>query len=113
MDSLEQMEVQLSNVLRAGVMVSACFLILGLALMVITGDTSCPNGVLDIKWFLWGDPFLAPSHVLFLGFLVLIATPVLRIMASIAIYLKAKDWPFVALTTLVLLTLLVSFTLGI
>ena len=28
MDSLEQMEVQLSNVLRAGVMVSACFLIL-------------------------------------------------------------------------------------
>ena len=113
MDSLEKMEVLLSNVLRAGVMVSACLLILGLALTVITGDTSCPNGVLDMKWFLWGDPFLAPSHVLFLGFLVLIVTPVLRITAYIDIYVMDKDWPFVTLTTLVLLTLFVSFTLGI
>ena len=113
MDSLEQMEVVLSNVLRVGVMLSAFFLILGLVLTIVTGNTSCPNGVVNIRWYLWGDPFLAPSHVLFLGFFILIATPVLRIMASIAIYLKAKDWPFAVLTTLVLLTLLVSFTIGI
>jgi uncharacterized membrane protein len=107
------MEVLLSRVLRAGVMLSACLMSLGLALMVVTGDTSCPTGGVDTTWFLWGDPFFAPSHVLFLGFLVLIATPVLRIMASIVIYLKTKDWSFVVLTTMVLLTLLVSFTLGI
>jgi uncharacterized membrane protein len=68
---------------------------------------------MDIDWLIRGDPFFAPSHILFLGFLTLIATPVLRIAASIYVYTKLHDNAFTIITTIVLFVLMVSFTLGI
>ena len=107
------MEGLLSNILRKGVLLSGCLILLGLTMTVVTGDTTCPNGDMSLAWLVWGDPFLEPSHILFIGFLTLIATPVLRIAASILIYVKARDTPFAAITTIVLLILVVSFTLGV
>ena len=110
-NSIPQMKETVSQVLRGGVLLSAILVLLGLVLMLSTGDTSCPFGVPDLNWFIWGDPFFAPSHILFLGFTVLIATPVLNILASIHIFLKERDLLFAAITTLVFLILLVSFVL--
>lgn len=113
MTSVERMEVLLSSVLKVGVILCAVLILLGLTILVATGDTTYPQGVMDIGWLIWGDPFLSPSHIIFLGFLTLIATPVLRIAASIVVYLKMHDRPFATITTLVLIILIVSFTLGI
>jgi len=107
------MERIVSYVLRTGVVISSALVVVGLALLSLTGDTSCPNGVVDLRWIILGDPFLAPSHVLFLGFMVLISTPVLRIIASILVYLRTRDVSFVTITVTVLLILAMSFTLGI
>jgi uncharacterized membrane protein len=113
MSSLKRMEALVSGILRAGVLLSAALILLGLTMMVATGDTSCPNGNMDPAWLINGDPFFAPSHILFLGFLVLISTPVLRIAASIYVYVKIHDNAFTTITTIVLFVLVVSFTLGI
>jgi uncharacterized membrane protein len=93
------MEALVSNILRAGVLMS--------------GALIRPNGNMNLDWLIMGDPFFAPSHILFLGFLTLIATPVLRIVASIYVYTKLHDNAFTTITTIVLFVLAVSFTLGI
>lgn len=111
--SIEKMEEVLSSVLRVGVQLSAALIIIGLGMMVATGNTSCPFGVADLGWLIWGSPFLAPSHIFFLGFAVLIATPVFRVMASILIYMKTSDRPFATITALVLLILIASFIWGV
>ena len=113
MSSLKRMEGLVSDILRVGVLLSAALILLGLAMMVVTGDTSCPNGSMDPAWLINGDPFFSPSHILFLGFLVLITTPVLRIAASIYVYVNIHDNAFTTITTIVLFVLVVSFTLGI
>ncbi len=113
MSSVKRMEALVSTILRAGVLMSGALILFGLTLTIVTGDTSYPNGNMDLNWLIRGDPFFAPSHILFLGFLTLIATPVLRIVAPIYVYMKLQDKTFTAITIIVLLVLVVSFTLGI
>ncbi|MEO8201131.1 MAG: DUF1634 domain-containing protein [Gemmatimonadota bacterium] len=60
------------------------------------------RGVLDLR----GEAIIA------LGLLVLIATPVVRVAVSILTFVEEKDRTYVAITTTVLLLLLLSFVLG-
>jgi uncharacterized membrane protein len=55
---------------------------------------------------------LRPSGFLALGLLVLIATPILRVIGSIGAFVYAHDWRFAGVTALVLVVLLVSLVLG-
>ena len=112
-DSVRRMEGMLSLLLRVGVFLSGAIVLIGLAIMAATGDTSCSRGVLDLRWMLLGDPFLEPSHVIFLGFITLIATPVIRIAASVAMFYRARDRAFAVITATVLLILVISFVLGV
>jgi len=112
-DSVRRMEETLSLLLKMGVLLSGTLVLLGLAVMAATGDTSCPYGVLGLRWMLLGDPFLEPSHVIFLGFTTLIATPVIRIIASAAMFYRARDRAFAVITATVLLILVISFVLGV
>jgi uncharacterized membrane protein len=100
-------------VLRGGVLFSAALIIIGMVLMWITGDTSNPFCVIKPGWMIWGNPFLEPSHVLFLGFAVLIITPMLRVAVSMFIYLKTHDLQLAAITIIVFLILILSMTFGI
>jgi len=53
------------------------------------------------------------SHALILpGLLLLIATPILRVIVSVVAFTLEKEWAFVGITTVVLLLLFLSFTLG-
>jgi uncharacterized membrane protein len=113
MDRVHFLELLVSRLLRTGVMVSGLLMVMGLGLLWVTGDASCPVGVLSVNWVLFGDPFLEPSHVLFLGFFILIGTPLLRIVASATAHLLERDLVFALLNVSVLLILAVSFVLGI
>ena len=58
--------------------------------------------------------FLAPTHrltgiVLTAGLLVLLLTPVARVVVSVMGYLRDRDWPFVLYTGIVLVLLIGSF----
>lgn len=111
--NVRQLELFVSNVLRVGVMVSGALILFGLGLYFSTGDVSCPTGIASIQWILYGAPFFAPSHILFLGFLVLVITPLLRVVASTIAYAIEGDWVYTAITGFVLTVLIIGMVLGL
>jgi len=111
--NVRQLELFVSNVLRIGVVVSGILILTGLGLYLWTGDISCPYGIPTLKWILWGDPFFMPSHILFLGFITLVLTPLCRVAASVIAYTYERDWIFAAITGLVLTVLVTGMVLGL
>ena len=110
---VKELELFVSNILRAGVMISGVLIIIGLGLFIATGDTCYPNGEATLEWIIYGDPSLSPSHILFLGFLTLVITPLLRVAASVLAYGAEKDWTYVAITGFVLTILVIGMVLGL
>jgi uncharacterized membrane protein len=85
---LERLEVVLGRVLLAGVLVSSACLAVGL-----------------IMWMAGGYP-IAANRVLAAGLIVLMATPILRVVVSLVEYLRMRDWLFAATTIVVLAVLM-------
>jgi uncharacterized membrane protein len=113
MKSNNRLEFFVSILLRIGVVISGLMMVFGLVLFWLTGDASCPTGLLTLDWIIWGDPFLMPSHVIFLGFLILVMTPILPVATSILVNLRSEDWLFTVITSTVLIILIFSMSLGI
>ena len=111
--NVKDLELFVSSVLRVGVLVSGILIVIGLGLFIITGDSGYPNGDASLEWIINGDPFLSPSHILFMGFLVLVITPLLRVGASVLAYAFEKDWTYVAITGFVLSILVIGMVLGL
>jgi uncharacterized membrane protein len=112
-----QMNRTISFVLRGGVLLSAGLLILGALLYFVrvlwggapANPLSFPHTPGDvISGLAHGDPLA----ILALGLIVLLLTPVARVLISIFAFARERDWLYVGITTLVLLILLVSFLLG-
>ena len=55
-----------------------------------------------------GAPAAIAGVLLQIGIVVLLATPVARVIVSLAEYASERDWAFVALTGIVLLELMAS-----
>ena len=87
--STSRLEGVISIVLRMGVVTSSVCLGVGLALSLI------------------GAGELSPL-MLNVGVIVLLATPVVRVLVSIAEYVSERDWGFVMLTAVVLAELAAS-----
>jgi uncharacterized membrane protein len=111
--NVRQLELFISNVLRIGVVVSGALIISGLTLYLATGDVCYPNGEATLSWIINGDPFFAPSHILFIGFLTLVATPLLRVAVSVLVYVVERDWIYTAITGFVLTILIIGMVLGL
>jgi len=87
---MTQMERLIGTVLRAGVTISSVCLAVGLALSLIGATGTIANVLLQI------------------GIVVLLATPVARVLVSIVEYAQQRDWKFTLLTAIVLMELLAS-----
>jgi uncharacterized membrane protein len=83
-----QIEERIGLILKAGVAVSTACLAGGLLLGLALGDTTLVRLVLNI------------------GLVLLLATPVARVAASVIEYARARDWRFVVLTAVVLAELI-------
>jgi uncharacterized membrane protein len=77
-------------VLRVGVMASSACLAAGLVLVLFNGEGG------------------AAGILLHTGIVVLLATPVARVVVSTVQYATARDWTFAALTVIVLVELMAS-----
>jgi len=84
------LERTVGTVLRAGVIASSVCLAVGLALSLFTG-----GGVVT-------------GILLNTGIVVLLATPVVRVIVSTVQYVSERDWAFATLTFIVLLELAAS-----
>jgi len=76
-------------VLRAGVVISSTCLAIGLLLYLANGGALA-------------------TFLLNAGIVVLLATPLARVVVSTVQYVSQRDWPFAALTFIVLLELVAS-----
>jgi uncharacterized membrane protein len=94
-DSLGRLEHHLGRLLILGVVVSAALLTAGLALWL-----AHPDGV-------------AATSLLTTGLVVLMATPIMRVLVSFAEYLRMRDWFFVATTIVVLAELAVTVVVAL
>lgn len=91
-EQLHQLEEKIVAILRLGVIISAVLLSLGLAL-----------GLLK----------LAPAtSVMKAGLVILLLTPIFRVVATFFAYIWAKDWVYVLISAIVLTILAAGFLLG-
>ena len=119
-DTLQPIEIIISFILRGGVLLSGGIILLGTLLyfLRVGGVTATPASLKAMVFpHTPGDVFAGLAHgdpesVIMLGLMVLIATPVSRIAVSIVAFALEKDWRYVAITTVVLLILIISFLLG-
>ncbi|HVB26165.1 MAG TPA: TSUP family transporter [Ktedonobacteraceae bacterium] len=103
--------------LQVGVIISAAVILLGLILLPFRPGGFSAQRLLTFPQNLgavWsGLLTLQPQAVITLGLLLLIATPVMRVAVSTAVFLVEKDRKFVIITLLVLAILLFSlFVVG-
>jgi uncharacterized membrane protein len=113
-------------ILRGGVYTSAVILVLGLVLFliqspagrsvvteVLRSSTVRPDIPTSFGAVGQGLRNFNASSIIELGVLVLLATPVIRVAASIFLFLFEADWLYTVLTSVVLVLLLISiFLLG-
>jgi uncharacterized membrane protein len=107
----------MGSLLRVGVFVSACLVVLGGILFFIQHN----GEVFDYTIFKGEPARFREVHLIIsealkfrgrdmiqLGILVLIATPVARVIFSFIGFLIEKDWIYVSITTIVLIILSLS-----
>ena len=117
-------------ILRVGVAASAVCVLLGVVVLFITGDTGYGGTISSLSHLtrytsgaqgrfptapgdvISGLAQFKPYAIIALGLLLLILTPVIRVAASIVIFLLERDYAYVVITAFVLLILIVSFLLG-
>jgi uncharacterized membrane protein len=130
---ISRMELLISYVLRAGVLLSAAVILLGVVRLAVTQDTGyapilqhhlpailafhqgAGPGYFPTSPSAVGREALAgkPYAIIELGMLLLIATPVVRVALSVVFFLAQKDWLYVGVTVFVLAVLLVSLVVGV
>ena len=98
----------ISRVLRLGVWVSACLMIIGLLLATISPSAVVPLstnpslGNLAERMF---STTVDPVTLMFAGLVMLMLTPVLRVMTAIFGFAVERDWRFVVVSSIVMLML--------
>ena len=85
-----KLERLIGTVLRVGVLASSACLAIGLLLFLATGGNALSSFLLNA------------------GIVVLLATPVARVIVSTIQYVSERDWAFAMLTFVVLLELVAS-----
>jgi uncharacterized membrane protein len=112
-DVMRMVRKSAALIFSSGVRISAVLIVLGLAMTITTKDTSNPYGVLEWDKLLSGDVSISPSFVLFLGFMVLVATPILNVSSAAYLFFRDRDDSLAIITTFVLMVLIVSLTLNV
>ena len=93
-------------VLRAGMILSVCIMVLGLAIYILfPAQSSTAVSIQQLPTeILEGNG----QAILLVGILVLIATPLARVLTALAVFIIDRDLKFIAICALVLFVLLLA-----
>jgi len=97
--------------LLTGVYVSAAILSAGLLIMFLQAETR-PNDPPSIAQMFRGAGRLRGVCLVYLGLLLLAATPILRVIAMVGVYVRRREWFMVVVSAVVLALLTVGLVLG-
>ena len=91
--AIDRLELRVGRLLEAGVRLAAACLGIGLAL-----------------WFVLGDG--RPANLLMTtGLVVLMVTPLARVVAALVTYVRLRDWVFATTTVMVFVVLIAAWLL--
>jgi uncharacterized membrane protein len=93
-ESLDRLEQRLGVLLKTGVLSSAACLAFGL-----------------IAWFAVGQTAVSAA-ALTVGLMLLMATPIMRVVVSLVAYLRMRDWFFVGTTVTVFILLAITVVIA-
>lgn len=101
-----------ARILFAGVILSSALLAFGLAIDLVHPIHSGPFHPAEIVTIPAGIAHADAAAFIHLGVLVLMSTPMLRVIVLAFEFARDREWAFVAITLGVLFLLIVSFVLG-
>jgi uncharacterized membrane protein len=109
----KKLERLVSRTLKAGLAASSALMVLGFVLAVFAPPWSEARWQLD---WLRTQPLVAllaqPAFALTLGILILMLTPVLRVLMTLMTFVIERDWRYVAISATVLLVLAISIVIA-
>ncbi len=117
----ERVEQMVGNLLRAGVLIAAAVTIAGgIAFMIHHGalvpDHSVfrgqPEMLSTLTGVISGALALQPAAIVQLGIVLLIATPVARVLLTLVAFAVQRDWMYVLISAIVLALLGYSLIVG-
>ncbi|AKX93114.1 DUF1634 domain-containing protein [Neomoorella thermoacetica] len=100
-----------SRVLLAGVLTSVVLMLLGMGLLALNPGLAQAN-VLPVSQVLKLIPHFHPMALIDLGLLVLLLTPLARVIITGLGFALEGDWLFAAIALLVLVVLVISLAVG-
>jgi uncharacterized membrane protein len=104
---VEDLNRLIYHILRAGVLVSVAILLFGFVLAGVTGHAISDETVRPRELAV-GLYHFTPDAYLSLGVLLMIFTPVVRVLLSLLAFAKERDRTYVLLTGIVFVNLMVS-----
>lgn len=116
---MDDLELRISKFLRAGVITAGIFLFIGwMSLLFANGSsfvTFQTYHAIPLSESLGAalDAHSWTIIIAYVGLIILISLPILRVMLTAFIFLKQKEYLLAGIAGFVLITLILSFALGI
>ncbi len=102
----------LSRVLAVGIIASVGLMVFGFGLLLVEGGETIQR-LPPLGQLLTGVAALDPSSVIWFATLILILTPIARVVTAIVLFSLERDRRYSIITISVLLLLILSFIIGI
>lgn len=113
---LLQLSNSISWILQGGVILSALLIVIGIAMLPTRPGGLSATRMLNFPQTLGqvgtGLLMLHPQAFIMLGLLLLIATPIVRVAASLVMFIKERDYKYMVITAGVLAILIFSLFIG-
>lgn len=113
---LLQLSNSISWILQGGVILSALLIVIGIAMLPTRPGGLSATRMLNFPQTLGqvgaGLLMLRPQAFIMLGLLLLIATPIVRVAASLVMFIKERDYKYMVITAGVLAILIFSLFIG-
>ena len=105
----------MGRILLGGVLLSVGILLIGVLDLFVRGPGSVNVGPVSYSARGWIGALGAgePEAIFLLGLVVLVLTPLTRVLFSIAMFIEERDRPFIAMTLFVLSLLAVGALVGL
>lgn len=119
MNSIEVLELRIAKLLRVGVIISAILMLAGFILQFKLSGNALFNFTIydeiplaDLLEFNFRKKNWGPI-VSYSGLIVLISLPLIRVLLTIYLFIRQKEYPLAMIAFLVFTGLMISMSLGI
>ena len=110
-----EVEIGIAQILRGGVVLSTIVLVLGVVLQTAAGHQpfAVREGLMGSITIVWSGILAGDSMALIqVGILLLIATPWVRVILSLGLFLRLRDTTYFFVCLIVLATMVVGLIVG-